>query len=606
MGERLGAPAAPLLAVVLAAVLSLSVAVPAAASRHVPAAGPVPYQYVAKVYTELLGRAPDPAGWRWAVHLLEARGCDTASLEAVADHVLAGREYRADYPPGPASAPAIVLTLYRLVLNHDPDAAEFVLARDVLASGGVTPIEAAHRLFSSLEFAWVTEPAICSPTDPSYGSGEPGHPGQYPAIDTPTTGAPGPDAPGALLQLALDGLAAHGGGTWTLPARQVVSLTTTLVVPPGVTLTTEGAPGPRRYADMAHLVRSPFFTPPPDMFDQAELVRLDGGARLLHVWVDGQRPAPDASNFTQFDIRMMGGDGTTVADDRLSDPDGASALEADDNVSGIPGAQACRHDVVSGNLVDGYGTSHVVPAGDPGDHPQSDGLGIYCADTTVTGNDIVDASDTGIAVFDGATYLASTEVQHSLVARNVIVSAGNSYSFGIAIDPGFSLGGDGHPGGDPPGVTTRAFDGPAGRTMVEDNRLWTGGRTHIDVLLSAGSHDLFGSTVHQDCVLPDRVTGGAACGGGRNATGPALVGNGDAGLGARVEMGIYVGGTSGTLVADDRFAALTEVTGGGCPKAAVVVAVGPERRSFAAGVRIGIADARDRTLRSDLCVTPAY
>jgi hypothetical protein len=189
-----------------------------------------------------------------------------------------------------------------------------------------------------------------------------------------------------------------------------------------------------------------------------------------------------------------------------------------------------------------------------------------------------------------------------VVADHVVVSAGNSYSFGIVTDPSFSLDPPSGPGGDQAGRVTRSFAG----VRVYGNKLWSGTRTHFDVLLSSGSHDLFGSTVRQNCLLPDRLTGKATCGGGRNAVGARFTGNSDAGLGAQVEMGIYVGGSSGTVLRGNRFTHLTEVTGGTCPKEAVVFAVGPGRASFAPSTHFTGPYLADRTLVSDSCVTPAF
>jgi hypothetical protein len=565
-----------------------------------PEAGPVPYQFIAKGYTELLGRAPRPAEWRDAVALFTRRGCSVGSLRALGDRLVGSAEYRRDYPPGPAQDRAIVLTLFRFVLNREPDSAGFVAERDALASGRLAARAVADRLFSSQEFADITEPAVCSPTEPSDYAGQPGNWTGFPALPTPVTGAPGPDAAETTLQAALWLRSLAGGGVVDLEPGQVTGLATTLVVPGNVTLTTAGDPDPDRYADMAELARLPSFAGLPGS-SGLELVRLEPGAKLVHVWVDGQRDAPDPNNFLDFDVRTLGGAGTTVAHDRLSNTDGAGTLEVDSGDAGIPGATDCSHNVVADNLVEAYSSAHVVPPGEPDtDHPQADGIGVYCTHTTVEGNDLVDISDTAIVLFDGASLLPSTPPQRSLVADNTIVSAGNSSSFGIATDPSYSLSSGLSPGGDPPGTTSRAFsDGTSGARIV-DNVLWSGDRTHFDVLLSSGTHDLFGSTVHQNCAIPD-AQGQATCGGGRNATGATWTGNSSAGLLTEVEMGIYVGGTTRAVLEHNDFADLVEVRGGTCPKAPVVEAAG-----FAPGLRIDQPVHVDTALVSDNCVNPSF
>ncbi len=561
----------------------------------------VPYQFMAKAYTELLGRAPTPAEWAAGTAYFEAHACTPATLERYGAAVVGSGEYRADYPAGHQAATA--LTLYRFVLDREPDAAEFVALRDRL--GGETALAGAEGLFASAEFRTTTAPAICSPARAGYGFGEPGSPTGRPAIQIPSTGAPGPDRSGGALQAALDALSARGGGTFALPDRQVVGLVTTLTVPGNVTLTTAGGPTTHRYAEMARLVRLPAFAERPG-YAGAELVSLAPGARLVHVWVDGQRYAPDNHVFLDFDVRMLGGVGTTVQGDRIGNPSGATNLEDDAGTPGPGDPRGCARNVVADNLVEGYATAHTPPGGAVGDHTQADGLGILCGDTRVLGNDIVDVSDAAIVLFNGGAFDTGVPPQQSLVAGNTVVSAGNSLYFGIVTDPFYSLAAGGAPGGDPAGTTTRAFGGPGGGAVIRDNRIWTGARTHIDVVLSSGSHDLFGSTVHQDCLLPTQG-GVAACGGGRNATGATWIDNTSAGLPSRAEMGIYVGGTDGAVFRGNHFPDLGHVTGGGCPRGAVVVATGRgPSTDFARGLRIDQTVTHDTALASDKCVVPSY
>jgi hypothetical protein len=567
-----------------------------------PSSGsPVPYQYIAKGYTELLGRAPQPAEWTTATQFFTRRGCSVATLRRFGQLLVSSTEYRQDYPVAgrAGDAAAIALTLYRFVLNREPDPADFMFARDAIERG-VDPLAVADHLYALAEFSTLVTPAICSPTNPSYFFGQPGNWSGFPAIQTPARGQPGPDATEASLQAALDLKSATGGGVVVLPERRVTGLATTLVVPGNIVLTTAGDPDPDRYAEMARLVRLPGFHGLPG-YPGMELVRLQPGAKLVHVWVDGQRDAPDPNNFLVFDVRMLGGPGTTVADDRLGNTFGASTLEDDGGSAGVPGEAPCSDNVVSDNLVEAYSSSHVDQPGEPDtDHPQADGLGIYCTHTEVADNDIVDVSDTAIALFDGASGLTSTPPQLSDVSHNVIISAGNSYSFGIVTDPSYSLHQGPTPGGDPPGVVSRRFSAGGRSTTIRDNVLWSGERTHFDVLLSSGTHDLFGSTVNQNCSIPD-ATDQADCGGGRNATAARWIGNTSAGLPVDVEIGLYVGGTTGTVVRDDHFPHLVEVDGGTCPKAAVVMAAG-----FAPDTRVGGDPFLDTALLSDSCVNPRF
>jgi hypothetical protein len=580
---------------------------PAPAAAGAASGAVVPTQFVAKAYTELLGRAPTPAEWDRATTWFETHGCSTASLEAFGLGLVSSAEYARDYDSHGLDTPAIALTLFRFVLNREPDPDGFVEVRDAM-DFGVTPRAEAAALFGSAEFRIHTEPAICSPDFPSYGFGEPGNPTEYQAITTPTRGAPGPMLSEQLLELLLiEASRRPHGGTVTLPARTVVGLSTSLTVPSGVTLTTAGDPGPRQYASMARLVRLPTYTYPSGTIG-LQLVTVLPGAHLVHVWVDGQRDQSSPDQFANFDVVMVGGTGTVVADDRIGNTDGASTLEDLGGSMTARPAPACADNLIAGNLIEAYSSAHVAfGTVYPYDHPQADGIGDYCEGARIVDNDLVDISDTAIVLFDGAPLVPTAHPQTSVVEHNTIVSAGNSMSFAISTDPGYSLDFALVPGGDPPGKTTRSFRDRTGRALIEDNTIWTGPRTHVDVVLNEGTHDLFGSTIHPNCLLPDTADL-AACGGGRNALGALWKDNTSGGIGVSAEMGIYVGGTVGSVFEGNRLVPYRVAVGvGPCPRHPVVVASGHGPASdFATGLRIDEPVWRDRTLRSDSCVTPAF
>ena len=98
--------------------------------------------------------------------------------------------------------------------------------------------------------------------------------------------------------------------------------------------------------------------------------------------------------------------------------------------------------------------------------------------------------------------------------------------------------------------------------------------------MSSGTHDLFGSTDHQNCGIPN-AQDQPTCGGGRNATGAIWTDNSSAGLLSEVEMGVYVGGTTDAVFEHDDFDDLVEVDGGTCPKYPVVVAAVASPRACA-------------------------
>lgn len=140
-------------------------------------------------------------------------------------------------------------------------------------------------LYGSPEFANLV-PAVCHLTQTSYGWGT------WPVIGIPLASG-GFSGNQAQLQGALD--STPPGGTVYLAERAAITLSSTLVIPSGVTLATTGVPSPTHYANMARLARAASFNAP--------LVRLQSGAKLLHVWVDGQRGTP--ANTLGFDMNVM-------------------------------------------------------------------------------------------------------------------------------------------------------------------------------------------------------------------------------------------------------------------------------------------------------------
>src|SRR5260370_28409716 len=82
-----------------------------------------PAQFVAKMYTDVLGRAPDPSGWAHAKNnsAYFQTACDTAHPEAFSRKQFDSSEFM-----GLSHAPAArTLTLYQAVLNHRPDVPGF-------------------------------------------------------------------------------------------------------------------------------------------------------------------------------------------------------------------------------------------------------------------------------------------------------------------------------------------------------------------------------------------------------------------------------------------------------------------------------------------------
>jgi hypothetical protein len=157
-----------------AALLLIAVA---ASSARAQEANVIPAQFIAKMYTEALGRAPDQPGWSRSVAFFAAQGCGAATLRQLGEEFYTSAEFASDY----ADNTAKVLALYRGALSRDADQAG--LDRDVaLLDAGVPWPQVVAALFDSAEFAG-NVPSMCSAAAPDYHFGD----------QVPPTPAPGRD-----------------------------------------------------------------------------------------------------------------------------------------------------------------------------------------------------------------------------------------------------------------------------------------------------------------------------------------------------------------------------------------------------------------------------
>jgi Domain of unknown function (DUF4214) len=474
----------------------------------------IPAQFIAKLYTEALGRAPDQVGWSALVAYFQQNGCGAAQLSSIGQQFYTASEFAADY----ADNDAKVLTLYRGALNRDADQGgldDFV----ALLKAGTPWASVVNDLFTSAEFD-ANVSSMCSATAPDYHFGA-----QPPPVPTP--GSTGFTGTQAALQSVLDNAAYRS--TVYLAQKAVIPLTSTLIVPSSVTLTTYGAPATNSYAAMARLVRAASFDGPN--------VAIAAGGRLANVWVDGQRQvlgyhkiaggAGDNAN-----IVTLGGVGTIVADDKLSDPQGGTNFFS---VGGGPGTP-CLDQIVQRNLITAYSAIH-------GFQFNSDGLTMNCEGLDIEHNGIVDVSDIGIVLFatPGLT-------QHSKILGNTIVAAGSSINAAISSDPS-----TGNPGG-----SLLDYRG----TMFRNNLFWTGPYTTFDFGIEAGAREFF--------FLPTKNSDGF---------GATYIDNTTGLLSARVRAGIAVAGMLGVTITNDvrhpldfipgSFPAFTPAAN--CPGGAVIV-----------------------------------
>ena len=494
----------------------------------------VPGQFVAKLYTEGLGRAPTPTEWvRWT-RRFDRDGCRLRSLQRAARAVYAGREFRRL----PYTGRERLAALYRGVLNRE-------LTPEARTPWG----EALGAVLGSRELTALKR-RICDPRRPAYGFDD------ARGLWTPRPRGTGFRGSEEELQAALDRVARRGGGTVWLAQRAVIRVGTPprreqLRIPAGVRLATRGLPRNAHYLRMARLARVGNSCLGGRSCGQPVVV-LDGGANagdrgatLRSVWVDGRGGVPRLRGSA---LQVEAGHGSRVAHARLTGP-----ARRGGNVIGLHGAEnhlqrPCAAAWLHDSLITGYTSRHR-------DGLWVDGITIACEAATVERNAIVDASDVGIALFGSAG-----RAQRSRVSRNVVLAAGNSAFAGIAVDP--------H------GVCADACADAAPRDFrgseVAGNVIFTSPRTAFGLGIVLGMRALFDAP-------PDGF-------------GAAALANGTGAASARVTQGLSVSGMHDARVERNAGHWLVSRVNG-CPPAPVAASVSAGLASFS-GPAPAFADVR--------------
>lgn len=496
-------PSRKRLLVILLMLIVCSPAAPGFWSSAAVAPPTIPSQFIAKMYSEALGRTPDAGGYQSAVSFFTQNGCNKTSLKSWGRGIYLSAEYNNLAYDNAAK----VLTLYRGILNREPEQSGFNSKVNQLNSG-VPLANVVDALFNSLEFQ-ILAPRICgggsTPDRFAYGFGA-----QYPLTTIPTSGTGFKGGKGDQLQTIINSTPA--GGTVWLAQKAVVRLLKPLTIKAGVTLSTTGGPGHNRYALMGRLVRDTHFSfsnPKPGLPPVgAPAVRLQSGAKLRAVWVDGGRGrlGYDQEKRDDINVALMGGTGTQVSDCLISDTSGWTGLQVYGSAEGMP----CSNVSIVHNLVTAYSSAHHPPS--PLNEPWADGLSCACESTLIQENEVVDATDVGIII-----YRSTPATQKSIVRNNRVFSAGNSAYAAYCADPLKVTQ-------DEPSLE-RNFTG----SMIQNNTLWTGPNSHFDIALAVGTRAWFGDPG----VNPDPSATGIGATFTGNVTGP---------LSARAGSGIGVCG----------------------------------------------------------------
>jgi hypothetical protein len=440
-----------------------------------------PDQWLAKLYTEVLGCAPDQASYAAYDSLVRAEGCSLENLRAVALAFLTSHEFLRQRSYNYAER---LLILWRVARESEPDPQQYYRLLASLNAGSARWDDVVRSFFDPVGFGPVI-PRLCS--GQLYGWNP-----NSPVIDIPTSraGAFG-DGTGAQLQQLLD--RAKPGRTVWLKQGAVVRIGDELTIPPGVRLETVGAPAPNQYAAMARLVRT--------VANGHPVVGVSSGATLANVWVDGQRSNQSVGmDHDSIDVDVLGGSGTSVRYDRIDNTSGWSNMVIDE---AGPDRRPCQHVSIEGNLIDGYSTKfHWYETTGPVDgrvdigtvmgqvkNFQSgqnqvsstfgfaDGISNQCQDSHIAVNQIVDATDVSIVLFGaGEPSETGTNDQRSVAENNTIVNAGNSGWAAMTVDPLY------------PSTLHANFAG----ATIRNNLIWTSPNAFLLLVAGIGTKPWFG------------------------------------------------------------------------------------------------------------------
>lgn len=331
-------------------------------------------QFIAKLYTEGLSRAPEGAEYAAAAAKIAAEGCTAAVCGELASAVFGSAEFEALRltPLGQCFA------VYRAVLSRDPTKEE-VEAFTVPAS------DASRRLTQTGEFAELLDSIIAGPyfwrgaNEETYTGGE--------------------VILASELQKRLEEFTVTA-----LPEGTLVIMDAQLTLPRGSTLTTEGAP--THYTRMARLLRTK------DAGVGHNLVYFCEGATLSNIFIDGNMSAFALDDTAAGSNTVIASSYCNITYCRVSDS------VSHQNVWSLEGTEQTY---IAHNLITAYASNH--------DKTWQDGISCLSTGSVIEYNDIVDATDAPVAVFrylENDESYAHVRAQNSIIRFNKLFNAGNS------------------------------------------------------------------------------------------------------------------------------------------------------------------------------------
>lgn len=406
----------------------------------------LPTQFISKLYTEGFGRAPDTAGFKYWMDYFKANGCTKNNLQALANGIYTCSEYNnLNYTPEQE-----ILTIYRGILNRDPDQAGFDFYRANYSKSALL-----FDILNGTEFNIL----IASIFNGKYYLSPPGSilnmPYQNVTNDPFCTAFTGTTEDELQSLLNQPNVTVVG-----LQQNQIVSITKPLIIPAGKTLTTVGGTSltNTQYAKYGRLARSTTFS--------GATLQLNGNNSILtKVWLDGRAfaimQAPDASD---NHVINTGFSDCSIISCKFSSCNGATNVRGDHGAANM---------TISYNIITQYDRPHLnAVAG-----PHNDGLTIAAYNSTITNNSFVDINDVAIALIANGLHIA----QKATVDRNVVFNAVARIHSAIGTDPG-----------------TNWQDIPDfSQCIISNNIVFGGSRAHMIFGIFVGARPWFGTNANQ-------------------------------------------------------------------------------------------------------------
>ena len=444
-----------------------------------------PTQYYAQIYTEVLGRSPEPADWAANEYRFTESSLSVSSARSLITSLLQTSEFRnLHYTPSETA-----YVLYRAILLREPSTAEMNNIANRISSG-VSASNVAQDMMGSTEYSNLINNRIRKAQAHAYLLS---NPSPRPTVGATGLGNTALQINGAELQAQLD--AAAPGSTVFLARGVLVRAFAPITIPSGVTLTTYDSSSAdhiyrnrKAYSGMGRIARTAMFNEP--------LVKVMPGAKIIGVWVDGRRsqlrvndpvlknPALSAAERFQFshNISVLGGATgdqiSEVSHCKVSDSTGWTSIHS----LGHDGGTAIGVCQFANNMITSYSANR-----DLEESFFTDGISSGASHAVIINNDIVDPSDVGIVLFNPGIF----SPQASQVAGNSILFAGMDGWGGITLD--HSVGINNLCNGVNPAAPYNCFDAgePAVTTdftgtMVRENQIWSSDDHFANVGISLG------------------------------------------------------------------------------------------------------------------------